>query len=250
MTERNIRLLIAYDGTDFSGWQRQEKNRSVQGDIEKALEKLHRRPVRLTGSGRTDAGVHAAGQVANFTTDIAGMQASRFIPALNALLQRDVRVLEAVEASPDFHARFDAKARMYRYRLICGRPALPQELRYAYQLWRRPDIGLLNRYARTLRGAFDCSTFATPRDQSESRFRHISLARFLAEGDTLIFEIAANAFLWKMVRSILGTLLFYEQARVPVERFARVAASGDRSLAGPTAPPQGLSLWKVDYYRT
>jgi len=249
MTERNIRLLVAYDGTDFSGWQRQEKDRSVQGDIEKALQKLHKQPVRLTGSGRTDAGVHAAGQVANFQSTIAGMQASRFVPALNALLKRDVRILQAEEASPDFHARFDAKTRLYRYRLVCGRPAFPQELRYAHQLWRRPDLGLLNRYARILLGETDCSTFATPRDPSESRSRHISLARFMTEGDTLVFEIAANAFLWKMVRSVLGTLLHCEAQRLPVEVFSEIVASGDRSRAGPTMPPEGLVLWKIDYYR-
>lgn len=246
---RNIRILVAYDGTDFSGWQRQARGRSVQGEIEAALAKLHKGPVSLIGSGRTDAGVHAAGQVANFRTTIKRMDAERFIPALNALMDRDVRVMGAWEASPDFHARFDAKTRMYRYHLICGRSALPHELRYALQLWRRPDLVLLNSMARTLLGELDCSTFATPKDPSESRHRYISLARFVAEGDRLIFEIAANAFLWKMVRSIVGSLLYYEEQGLSSEAFAEIVASRDRSLAGPTAPPQGLFLWKIDYYR-
>ncbi len=247
--QRNIRLLIAYDGTDFSGWQRQQKDRSVQGELEKALEKLHKTHIPLTGSGRTDAGVHATGQVANFYTSIARMEAQRFVPALNSLLPRDVRVLEASEASADFHARFDAKSRTYRYHCVCGRPAFPHELRYALQIWRRPDLTTLNAYCRSLIGEIDCSTFASPQDPSESRFRHISLAHFFVQGDTLIFEITANAFLWKMVRSILGTLFFYEERNLPPREFTDLILAKDRRLAGPTAPPQGLFLHKIDYYR-
>ncbi len=246
---RNIRLLVAYDGTDFSGWQRQNGERSVQGEIEKALAVLHKREVPLIGSGRTDAGVHAAGQVANFRTSIARMEARRFVPALNSLLDRDVRILDAREASSDFHARFDARSRLYRYSLICGRHALPHELRYALQLWRRPDVARLNAMARTLLGETDCSTFATPADASESRHRYISLARFFADGDRLVFEIAANAFLWKMVRSIVGSLLHYEEKGWSAAAFADLVAGRNRSLAGPTAPPEGLFLWKIDYYR-
>jgi tRNA pseudouridine38-40 synthase len=187
--------------------------------------------------------------VANFRTDIRSMDAHRFVPALNALLPRDVRVLESREASADFHARFDAKSRSYRFHVVCGRPALPHELRYAIQLWRRPRIDSLNAYARCLLGEIDCSTFASPRDPSESRMRHISQAYFHTQGDTLIFEISANAFLWKMVRSILGSLLHYEELRMSPADFARIVSSADHSMAGPTAPPEGLFLWKIAYYR-
>lgn len=252
---RTIALLIAYDGTDFAGWQRQdrqgrEKNRTVQGTLEGALEKLHKHPVSLTGSGRTDAGVHAAGQTAHFYTDIRTIPPERFVPALNSLLPQDVRVLRAWQAQADFHARFDAKSRTYRYRLICGRHGLPQELRYSLQLWRYPRLDVLNGYARLLRGELDCSLFAVSRDPSKSRSRYLFGSSFFIQGDTLIFEITANAFLWKMVRSILGTLLFYEEKGLPPEDFKRLLASGDRRLAGPTVPPQGLSLWKVAYYRS
>jgi tRNA pseudouridine38-40 synthase len=249
---RNIRLLISYDGTDFSGWQRQSAHgRTVQGTIEDALERIHKKPVALTGSGRTDAGVHAAGQVANFHTDIRNMEACRFVPALNSLLPQDVRILEAEEAASDFHARFDARSRTYRYHCICGRHALAHELRYALQVWRRPRLELLNGYARLLHGELDCSLFAVPRDPSLSRRRYISQAYFSAGtgGDTLIFEISANAFLWKMVRSIAGTLLYYEEKGLSPEAFRAILQSADRSLAGPTLPPQGLFLWKIAYYR-
>jgi tRNA pseudouridine38-40 synthase len=249
MPERNIRLRIAYDGTDFSGWQRQAEGRTVQGEIEAALGRIHKKPIPLTGSGRTDAGVHAAGQVANFYTGIQHMEAGRFVPALNSLLPQDVRILEAAETRPDFHARFDAKKRTYRYHCICGRPALPQESRYALQLWRRPRIDTLNAYCRLLLGERDCSLFASPRDPSESRSRYIYHAYFFVQGDTLIFEICANAFLWKMVRSITGTLLHYEERGLSEAEMGRIIKAGDRRLAGPTLPPQGLFLWNIEYYR-
>jgi tRNA pseudouridine38-40 synthase len=246
---RNIKLLIAYDGTDFSGWQRQDRSRTVQGTLENALEKIHKRPVILTGSGRTDSGVHAAGQAANFRTGIDSIPAERFVQALNSLLPRDVRILEARAALPDFHARFDAKSRAYRYRLICGRPALPQELRYSLQLWRRPNVELLNAYARIFRGEMDCSLFARPGDPSLSRNRYFFNAAFFPLGDSLVFEIQANAFLWKMARSVVGTLLHYEEKGTPPEELRAIIAAGNRDLAGPTVPPNGLSLWKVDYFR-
>jgi tRNA pseudouridine38-40 synthase len=217
--------------------------------IEGALERLHGRPAALTGSGRTDSGVHAAGQVANFYTDIDGMEAPRFTPALNSMLPGDVRILRSEEAAADFHSRFDAKARTYRYHIIPGRPAMPWELRYGWQTRRRPGIDRLNRYAALLLGERDCSLFAVPRDKSRSRSRHISAAAFFPLGDTLVFEIRANAFLWKMVRSVLGTLIYYEGKGLSPEAFKDLLASGDRRLAGPTAPPQGLFLWKIDYYR-
>ncbi|MDR2515917.1 MAG: tRNA pseudouridine(38-40) synthase TruA [Spirochaetaceae bacterium] len=249
--ERNIKLIIAYDGTDFSGWQRQDgarKTRTVQGVLEDALAKIHAHPVALTGSGRTDAGVHAAAQTANFHTGIARMDADRFVPALNRLLPRDVRVLSAEAAAPLFNARFDAKARTYRYFFIPGRPGLPPELRYAHQLWRRPRIGLLNDYARLFRGEMDCTLFASPADPSQSRHRHLFNACFFVERDLLVFEICANAFLWKMVRSIAGTLLYCADREMSAETLRDMIRAGSRSAAGPTLPPEGLFLWKVDYY--
>jgi tRNA pseudouridine38-40 synthase len=256
--KRNIKLVISYDGTDFCGWQRQdgksgrdvngtEAQPTIQAAIEAALETMHKHPVPLTGSGRTDSGVHAMGQVANFYTDIASIEAGRFVPALNSLLPRSIRILEAQEAKARFHARFDAKSRLYRYFFVCGREALPAEYRYAARLLRRPDISLLNGYCRFLRGEFDCTVFACPGDKSRSRFRYIYHCGFLAEGDKLVFEIRANAFLWKMVRSIAGTLLFYEEKGIPQEEFYNIITGGRRELAGPTLPPQGLFLWKIEY---
>jgi tRNA pseudouridine38-40 synthase len=251
---RTIKLRIAYDGTDFCGWQRQEQPsqnavRTVQAVIESALERMHKHPVILTGAGRTDSGVHAAGQVANFSTDIDSIDPRRFVPALNGLLPRDVRILEAAETRADFHARFDARMRTYRYYFICGRQALPHESRYALQLWRNPRVALLNAYCRLLLGERDCTLFAASGGAGKSRSRYISHAAFFPEGGRLVFEISANAFLWKMVRSITGTFLHYEERGVPPELLRDIISTGNRNLAGPTLPPQGLFLWKIDYYR-
>ena len=254
---RNIKLVLAYDGTDFFGWQRQErreknyslnKKRTVQGIIETALEKLHKAPVVLTGSGRTDTGVHAAAQVANFYSSLQNMQAHRFVPALNSLLPHDVRVLDSMETFEDFHSRFDASLRTYRYYFSMKREVFPWELRYAWRIRRQPDIKRLNDYARLFRGEMDCSAFAVPWDKSTSRFRYIFGARFFMEGSSLVFEITANAFLWKMVRSIAGTLMRYDEKGFSPDYLREVILSGNRALTGPTAPPQGLFLWKVDYY--
>jgi tRNA pseudouridine38-40 synthase len=248
---RNIKLLIAYDGTGYSGWQRQDghnqKQATIQGEIEKALHKIHKRPVKLTGSGRTDSGVHALSQCANFFTDIARMKAERFVPALNSLLPHDIRILEAVEAPETFHARFDALSRTYRYFFIQGQKALPMDMRYAFRIWRQPDILFLNEYCCFLKGEFDCTVFASPSDKSKSRCRYIFSACFFLEEKKTVFEIKANAFLWKMVRSVAGTLLFYEEKKIKPDEFYKIITSGKRKLAGPTLPPQGLFLWNIEY---
>jgi tRNA pseudouridine38-40 synthase len=248
---RNIRLIIAYDGTDFSGWQRQSNARSVQAAVEDALFKIHKEHTTLCAAGRTDAGVHAAGQCANFYSPVAGIRAENYKPALNGLLSPDARVLRAEEAAENFHARFDAILRRYRYHFICGRQALPHERRYALQLFRHPDISLLNEYARLLHGETDCSLFASPADSAlkkgGSTRRFIRQACFFAIADSLVFEISANAFLWKMARSIVGTLLQCESRRLPPDAFSELLLSRDHKNAGPTAPPQGLFLWNVEY---
>ena len=253
--ERNIKLLIAYDGTDFFGWQAQRfaqgtqtRARTVQGVIEDALEKMHKEPMTLTGSGRTDTGVHASGQVANFYTSIESMEAGRFVPALNSLLPHDVRVLEARETHRDFHARFDARLRTYRYYFITRREAPPWERRYAWQLKRQPDISRLNEYARLFRGEMDCTSFAVPGDKSKSRSRYIAGLSFFVEGERLVLEISANAFLWKMVRSIAGTLIYCEEKGLSTGDLQNIIEARNYALAGPTAPPEGLFLWKIDYY--
>ena len=277
-SKRNIRLVLSYDGTEFSGWQRQDKDRSVQGELEAALEKMHGRPVPTIGAGRTDSGVHAMGQVANFYTDIASIEAGRFLPALNRLLPRDLRVLSASDADFDYHSRYDARLRRYRYFVACGRSIDPMRLRYAHQLLRRPSLEALNAAASVILGETDFTTFSAAQDVSVNRSRFVHESSWRWEGDMLVYQVAANAFLWRMVRSLVGSMLYYEGwaascVGCPVEgeafgddsrgraisseaertdlcgrRMAAALAAKDRSLAGPTAPARGLFLWNVEYY--
>jgi len=262
-TRRNVRLVLSYDGTDFAGWQRQGDARSAQGELEGALARMHGHPVPVLAAGRTDAGVHAMGQVANFYTDIAGIDARRFLPALNKLLPRDLRILSSEEADFDFHSRYDARLRRYRYFVLCSRAADPVRLRYAHQLFRRPDLASLNAAAALILGETDFTTFASAKDASPSRSRFVHESAFRWEGDMLVYQVAANAFLWRMVRSLVGSMLHYEslaaaeaeggarRAEAPARCAALMSAAlgaRDRSLAGPTAPARGLFLWNVEYY--
>jgi tRNA pseudouridine38-40 synthase len=247
MPDRGVKLSIAYDGTDFSGWQRQKGERSVQEEIEKALERMHGHRVNLTGSGRTDSGVHARAQAASFVTDIASIPIPKFVPALNSFLPPDIRVMDSSEVDPGFNARFDARSRSYRYFMIPGGRALPSQRLYAWRLSHWPDLGRLNAMASCLRGEMDFSAFCVPRDKSLSRFRYIKNASFFMEGEIIVFEITANAFLWRMVRSLAGSLISFDAKGYPPEYFREVLESGDRGKAGQTAPACGLFLWRVEY---
>jgi tRNA pseudouridine38-40 synthase len=248
---RNILLTLSYDGTHFSGWQKQENEktgyiRTVQDEIEKVLALIHKEPIALAGSGRTDSGVHAAGQAATFISPIDSIPIENYIPAINSRLPHDIRVLNAVEKPMDFHARFSATRRTYRYFIHCGSP-LAHQMPYVWPIYRYPDIEKLNRMASCLQGEIDCTTFSAAGDLSVSKHRFLEKAVFYPEGDTLVFEICANAFLWKMVRSITGSLLHYELKGKDKDFFQEILDAKDRRKAGPTAPAKGLFLWNVGF---
>lgn len=245
---RTIRLTLAYDGTDFAGWQRQPKDRSVQATLEDALSKMHGHPVDAVGAGRTDSGVHAAGQVAHFQTDIRSIPGGRFRLALNKLLPRDVRVIDSAEAHPDFHARYDARLRRYRYFIACGPECPPHRARFAWHLRKRPDVRVLDSMASSLVGETDFTVFSSARDVSSNRWRFVHSASWRWDCDSLVFEIAANAFIWRMVRSLVGSMIGYEAKGGKGEYMREALRSGDRSIAGATAPAHGLFLWNVEYY--
>ena len=243
MTRRPIKLIISYDGTDFGGWQRQKNARSVQEDIEKALETMHGHPVRLTGAGRTDAGVHAMGQAAGFFTDIASIPAGKFLLALNKLLPRDIRILSACDAPPDFHARFDASLRDYRYFIMCGERQDAFSQRYAWFVPRMPSIAKLNAMASAIVGEHDFSAFASAKDISRSKSRFVRESSFWFEGRKLVYRVSANAFLWRMVRSLVGTMLFLQPPGWDGGRSGRADArhTGKRGqeAGGPDGPAPG-----------
>ena len=238
MKNRNIRLTISYDGTDFCGWQIQKKGRTIQYVLEEALMEMHKHPVKSIASGRTDSGVHASGQVVNFISDIDSISGYKYMNALNSLLPPDIRIMDSCEVPAEFHARFDAKVRIYKYFMYHAIVCPVHYSRFCYSFQRKPDMNLLNRYAADLTGIHDFSTFTAAGDSSKTRVREIFSAIFYREGPFLVFKIAGNAFLRRMVRSIAGTILELEENNAPEETMEN---------AGTTAPAKGLFLHRVVY---
>ncbi len=240
------RLVIEYDGSDFHGWQIQPDRPTIQEALEKALSVVLHTPIDIVGSGRTDAGVHARGQVAHFRTD-APVDPCRLCNALNGLLPRSIAVL-TLDAAPDgFHARYDARRRRYRYyTAVFPRPL---ERRHRLMVRPAPDYGRMNQAAVALVGTHDFSTFCRTRSETKNRTCTVYTARWVAEprpGDWY-FEIEADRFLHGMVRAIVGTLLEVGRGRRPIDDLPLILARGDRRQAGPAAPALGLVLEAVCY---
>ena len=246
MPERTIKLTLAYDGSCFAGWQVQTARRTVQGTVEAALQDLLGVPTGLVGAGRTDAGVHATAQVASFRAS-SRLEPLAMANALNARLPRDVRILAASEAPDRFDARRSATERTYRYYLYPSRVGLPHLRRYCWRIPRSPDCALLNAMAGALLGEKDFATFAASGGSEKTTTRTVTRASFHPQGAFLVFEIAANAFLRKMVRSVLGTLLKLEADGAGADALREIIESRERSRAGATAPARGLFLEKVDF---
>ncbi|MEL3908809.1 MAG: tRNA pseudouridine(38-40) synthase TruA [Treponemataceae bacterium] len=248
----NILLTISYDGTDFCGWQKQTKHglktcRTIQDEIETSLEKILKRKTEIYGSGRTDSGVHAVGQIANFFSPVKSMKEENYVQALNSILPSDIRIIGAKKVDARFNARFSSKARTYRYFCNTQKFTLAHLTRYAWNIRYTPNLILLNRMANLLRGEMDFTSFAASGDASKSKNRYVEAAFFFMENEMLVFEITANAFLWHMVRSLLGTILELEKKGKNETDFARILVAKDRKKAGLTAPAKGLFLWKVLY---
>ncbi len=257
---RNILLTISYDGTDFCGWQRQDDSsgkgqseRTVQGEIEKSLEKIHKEKTNLYGSGRTDSGVHAVGQAANFYSPVDSMPAENYVRALNAFLPDDIRIIDSREVEENFSARKSATSRIYRYFIAADDTTSADNMRFCWCVKNyKPDLNRLNKYCECLKGELDCSSFAASGDDSVSNNRYIDGARFFTQQDRwgkelLVFEIEANAFLWKMVRTLTGTLINLDKNNAPEDSMEKILAAHDRTKAGVTAPPAGLFLYEIKF---
>lgn len=255
---RNILLTLSYDGTNFCGWQRQDHGenikqvRTVQEEIETALEKLHGQKIILHGSGRTDSGVHAVAQAANFFSPIDSIPEKNYILAINALLPRDIRIHDAKEMPQDFDSRFSATSRVYRYFISAEQNPLANQMPYVWFVKHRPNLQNLNEMASVLKGEIDCASFAASGDQSVSTCRYIENAKFyetegFPAGKHIVFEIEANAFLWKMVRTLVGTFIEFDRDGKNAEFFRKVVERCDRTKAGVTAPPNGLFLWQIKF---
>jgi tRNA pseudouridine38-40 synthase len=242
-------VILAYDGTEFFGFQRQaqgKKSRTVQAEIESALRRIGWQATRILAAGRTDTGVHAAGQVVAFDLDWPhGVQA--LVAALNANLPHDVAVQAAFERRADFHPRYDALSRSYRYRIFCKPIRDPLRERYAWRVWPAPELERLQASAKELVGSHDFAAFGSPPRTGGSTVRQVFEAGWQAQADELTFEIAANAFLFRMVRHLVGLQVSIGQRALELVVLNQCFQSRSRELAKILAPAQGLSLVQVDY---
>ena len=248
----NYKLLLQYDGTDFHGWQVQEDLRTVQGELTSALSLLERRSVSVHGSGRTDAGVHAEGQVASVEIE-REISTEKLRAAINANIGRDVRVLTADTAADDFHARYSALEKTYVYRIVTGPVVSPFWSRFAHHDARRLDLDDMKQGAELFLGEHDWTAFSAAQSDVEDRVRTVTRLEILPRADerlrgTLIeIRASADGFLRYMVRAIAGTLLALGRGELDCDAIGEALESGNRPLAAVTAPAHGLTLLSVRY---
>ena len=250
---RYFKLTIAYDGTDFHGWQIQSEKPTIQGEIVNVLRRLTQEHVYLHGAGRTDAGVHALGQVGSFRTQSA-LSAEEFQRALNALLPQTIRIVASEEVGPDFDARWSSRGKIYRYRIYRGKVVPPMiwryVLHYPFPLDEEAMLDAAARFAGTHDFAsFAASTGSEEDDKERSTEREIfstELAR-TADGEELVFTVRGRSFLRYMVRKMVGTLLDVGRGRLKPHDIDRLYELRDRSKSGPTVPPQGLVMVEVQH---
>lgn len=246
MDVRRFRATVEYDGTDFSGFQRQAQGeRTVQQVLESAVQTITGRTATVIGAGRTDTGVHARGQVIAFDADWQHGEPA-LERALNANLPVDVAVRQVSEADPRFHPRFDARRRTYEYVINNRIERSPLLWRTSWHVHCPLDVMAMNQASALLVGEHDFATFGQPPVGNNS-VRFVYAAEWRREVELLLFRIEANAFLYRMVRSLVGALCLVGQGRWSVSEFDRVFSAAERSLAGPLAPPQGLCLLSVSY---
>jgi tRNA pseudouridine38-40 synthase len=242
--ERNIKLEIEYDGTDFHGWQIQPNLRTVQGEIQEKLETILGHNVNLIGAGRTDVGVHAWGQVANFKTT-SELDKKSIINGLNGLLPDDIVIKKAQDVNLNFNSRYDAKSRLYKYRIHLGRTAILRN--YVWKVSYSLNLENIFEATERIEGEHDFSSFCVAESTKDNNVCNVFSANWEKSGDELIFKIEADRFLHTMVRSLVGTLVEVGRGYFSVSDFVNIMEAKDRKKAGPTAPACGLYLAEVKY---
>jgi len=251
---RNIKLMLAFDGTNYAGWQKQKSAKTIQGIIEDKIHVMTGEKVCLHGSGRTDAGVHALGMVANFQTS-SDIPCEGFLKGINSMLPVDIRLLQVTDADPDFHARRSARAKTYQYSITTGAVQMPTKRLYAVHVYEELDVKAMEQGLLLLAGTHDFSSFEAAGSRDPNLKTGRGAVRTLLEAgckkdrtaDRLIFTFTGDGFLRHMVRNIVGTILAVGKGRITPESVLEILATKDRGAAGPTAPPQGLILKKVHY---
>jgi tRNA pseudouridine38-40 synthase len=243
---RNIKLTVEYEGTSYLGWQRQPQGMTIQQALEEAIQQVTGVMPQVIGASRTDAGVHARGQAANFKTDSA-IPVERLQGALNALLPRDIAIADAEEVPDDFNCRFSAKSKLYHYTIWNQRVRPAMDRNFCWHLRWPVELEPMQAASASLIGEHDFAAFESANAQSETSVRRVLRADWELCAPRLTFAIEGNGFLYNMVRALVGTLLEVGRGKMTVAEFRRVLESGERAQAGRTAPPQGLCLMRIRY---
>lgn len=241
------KCIISYDGIHFSGYQVQPNKRTVQSEFEHALQKMHKgEQVKISASGRTDANVHALGQVIHFDSGLS-IPDEGWKRALNSMLPEDIRVRSVEKVAPDFHARFDVKAKEYRYRLFVSKDPCVFKRHYTYHYPYPLNLPVMIEATDRLIGTHDFTSFCASKTEVQDKVRTIYQIKIEKQDDELIFSFIGNGFLYNMVRILVGTLLDVGSGQKDAKMMDTILSGKDRSLAGKTAPGQGLYLWQVFY---
>lgn len=244
---QRLKCIISYDGSAFSGYQVQPNHRTVQAVIEDALQKMHKgNSIRIYASGRTDAGVHAIGQVIHFDSPLM-IPANRWKVALNSLLPEEIVIHHVHKASSNFHARYDVKTKEYRYKIYLRRDRDAFLRNYAYHLPYSLNYLAMKEAIKYFVGTHDFTSFCSAKTEIIDKIRTISEIEFFEEDDMLVFRFVGSGFLYNMVRIIVGTLLEVGQGTRQPQEIVSILKAKNRISAGKTAPSHGLYLWKVDY---
>lgn len=244
---RNFKIIVEYDGTLFSGWQRQKDKKTIQGEIEKVLSRIFNQDIKIIGSGRTDSGVHALGQVANFHVD-TGMEPIMIKKAVNSMIKDPIVIRDCHIVENHFHAQYDTISKEYQY-FILNRED-PSAIGALFQWHIRPplDIGLMRQCCRAIIGVFDFRSFENTGSPRSTTIREVIFSDICQlDGGRLVFKIQATGFLKYMVRNLIGTITLAGQKKISVQKFKDILEAKDRAKAGPTAPPHGLFLKQVNY---
>lgn len=244
------KLTIEYHGAPYCGWQRQNGQPSVQEEVEKAIAKFCQQDVRVHAAGRTDTGVHATGQIAHFDLDYGTRPLTGFdvAKAINAYLRpQPIAILKAQEAGDDFHARFNATNKLYRYRILNRVAPIAIDQGFAWHVWKPLDVPLMNKVAQNLLGTHDFTTFRDSECQAKSPVRSISRIELVRKNDEVFMEVEGRSFLHHQVRNMIGTLVMVGEGKWNEDDFMKAFHARDRTKGGKTAPADGLTLVRIDY---